>query len=102
MKIEVIMKYHRPDTSVEFYRPELSFMAYRQSKYVETDKIIVDEKSISEDGLIRTYRMIFLHRDCFLEYHHDPLVKDHYRKRNEYNQLNGIEKELNRAPYNEI
>lgn len=90
MPIEIVTSFTRPSGSVEFYRPDLDFMAFKMKKYVDTGKISDQAKSMSEDGLTKTYTTIFAFKECYAEYFNDPKVKEYREKLNEHNRLNKI------------
>jgi len=75
----------RPSSDVKFFTPPKDLQDLR-AEYMNENKIIQQEMSLSDDQMTRTVVTTFASEDVFLEYIFSKQVKDTFTIRTVYNE----------------
>ena len=80
----------RLDAAVLFYTPTAEFKAHAKATFVDTQKILSDTSSITEDKLKLVISTMWKDEASWNEYTSDPVVVTHITTRNAYNTEHNI------------
>jgi hypothetical protein len=83
------IKVIRPNTETDFYDFSLEFVSHRLENYINTGMLSIGTV-MSDDGLSKTSTFIFSNQTAKNKYSLDPIVVEELRRRNIYNNSNGI------------
>ncbi len=93
---KIVRRQVRPHKQVAFYgfnrSPNLTaeIMELRESRYVNTGKIVSVQRDMSEDQLTLTTTVIFESKDAMIEYQTDPDLEPMRQDQMEYLATKGI------------
>lgn len=77
----------RPNTSVPFHHEVLDNTEYKArliAAYINTEKLIAQMKTFSDDELVMTYTAFWKDRASFDEYDSDPVLIPYWTARDAY------------------
>lgn len=90
---ELTRTYTRPNTDTPWHGEiidKTEFINRLSSVYIEPKKILSNSTSISEDGLSKTFHMLFDSEESYIQYDTDPILNTFWSARAEYNTVMGI------------
>lgn len=87
---QIIIKFTstRPSTSVDFYK-DVDLINYVLNSYIVSQRLRA-VTTRSDDGLVQTTILTFATLNDLLEIQSDAVMKEHNRKRSEYNNMHNI------------
>ena len=94
--------YIRPTISVAWHdevNPQNDDQISRSGEYMTNGKILLHQNKTSDDGLVKTFTIVFSNLEALAEYRHDQLLQPFFRRTKQYNKSVGIERQPPKIEY---
>lgn len=90
--IERTITFERTSMNIKFHENSNEVEKHIQVQYIDKGKIISTERKLVEDGLKQHIVTIFKNLEFMEEFISDPVMKNAWKQRNQYNKENKIKK----------